>query len=117
MQAHAKAVTFGTALGSVVTFVDVSVDGFLLGAGAAVDESELKVVGFERKVGYQEAKRVLKMEDAQRSTWLDGNPLATTALEFMLTSSDGGASGHIGTLFVESEALAACGSHSSLSRL
>ena len=60
-------------------------------------------MGLQRRVGYQEAKRILEMDDAARREYLKGNPLVTTALEFMLTASDDSVNGHVGTCFVASE--------------
>ena len=101
---NATRVTFAPTTGCTVTFVDMAMDGLSLGAGAMVDEHELKLVGFETPVGYRQAKRILEMDDAERIAWLkEVNPLVTSALHFMLTTSDDSVSGHIGTAFVPSE--------------
>ena len=100
---RARSVTFAPARGCLVTLVDLAVDGFLLGAGTMVDESSLKVVGLERQVGYQEAKRVLAMDDDARAAWYAANPAVTSALHFKITASDNSISGHIGTSYVVKE--------------
>ena len=77
----APGVTFAPAEGPLVTLVDVSVDGLMLGAGTMVDEHELVVFGLKRRVRYKEALRVLEMDDAEAAAWYSDNPALQSALE------------------------------------
>ena len=78
--ARASAVTFSPAEGLGVTLVDVGMDGLMLGAGATVDEHALKIVGLRRRVGFEEAQRVLGMSDAELAAWHKENPAMTSAV-------------------------------------
>ena len=96
-------VTFAPAEGLLITLCDAGVDGLMLGAGAMVDEHELAVFGLQRRVRYEEALRVLEMEDAERAEWYTCNPAVTTALEYKINTADNRVSGHIGYVFVVGE--------------
>ena len=40
-------------------------DGMLLGQGAAMDQAEHDILGFEKPISYEEAKEVMKMDDEE----------------------------------------------------
>ena len=69
-----KSVTYSPVDGSVVTLCAAGFDGLLLGIGDQVDEGNLQVIGHENPVGFEEARRVLAMEDEAAGVWLKEHP-------------------------------------------
>jgi hypothetical protein len=77
---QANAVTFTKSDGLVVTLCDVGLDGLMLGAGTMVDEHDLSIVGLTRRVGVEEATKVLSMDDVQRTAYYQSNPAIQSAV-------------------------------------
>jgi hypothetical protein len=86
--------------GVMVTIVMLALDGMLCGVGQKTDEFNMRNVGaLGHSVDFEEAQRLLAMNDDERRAWLLLHPYIYEYVEVMAMSGCGKFNGHVGFEF------------------